>query len=59
MQVSLVERRREQEHQPVLAADQILVHRFHRFSRPLRIGASRNDRPRLRQRIDAAFRILR
>ena len=53
----LVERRREQQHQPVVAAHQIFVDRRHGARGAGRVGGAGDHAPGLRDRIDAAFAV--
>ena len=53
----LVERRREQQRQSVVAADQMFVDRGHGARGARRIGRAGNHAPGLRDRIDAAFAV--
>ena len=57
--VGMVERRCEQQHHAVAAPDQQLVDRRHCLSGPCRIGGAGQHGPRLRDRIDPAFRVDR
>ena len=53
-----VERRREQLHQLCVMIDKIAAHRGHRPSRPRRVSRPAQNRPGLRDRIDATFLAL-
>src|SRR5256885_15081411 len=55
----LVERRREQNDEAFAALHQVLIDGGHRAAGSIRVGDARDNRPGLRDRIDAAFVILR
>ena len=50
-----VEGRVQKLDQPMLAANEALIHRFHGHARTLMISRTRKHRPALRNRIDLAF----
>ena len=54
-----VERRRQQQHELRVAPDQMRAHRLHRARGAPRLRRLRQHRPRLRQRVDPAFLVLR
>ncbi len=51
----VIERRREQQRQPIVSADELLIHRRHRAGGARRVRGTRDHRPGLRDRIDPAF----
>jgi hypothetical protein len=59
IQRGLVEWRREQQCQTFVAPDQLAFDRGHCFRRPIRRRRARENRPGLRDRIDAAFLVRR
>ena len=54
-----IKRRREQQDHLIRIADQTILHRRHCLTRPLRVGGSGDDRPRLGDRIDLTLLVLR
>jgi hypothetical protein len=57
--VGMVERRSEQQDESVTASDEELLHCGHGLLRMIRIGRSRQDAPRLRDRVDPALGVCR
>ena len=56
VEVGVVERGREEQHQAVAAPDEVLVDCGHRPLRPRSVGGARQNAPRLGDRVDAALR---
>ena len=52
---SVIERRREQQHEAVVALDEVLVNGRHRGRGAAGLGGAGDHAPRLRDRVDAAF----
>src|SRR5919112_1573903 len=57
VQLARVERWREEQDQPVAAANEELLNGGHRAGCPRRIGCARDDAPRLGDRVDAALAV--
>ncbi len=55
----MIERRREQQNQPVLLAHQLLIDRGHGALRASRIGGAADHAPGLRDRVDFALIVFR